>query len=107
MSEIEKKSNRGFILYAMPRFGTSIVLGIEGWALFTLYTIAYGVDPFLVGFALAMGYLSIAASQFLLGWISDAKYTRWGRRKPWIILFSPLLGISIVCFDASIDLTRY
>ena len=96
MSEIEKKSNRRFILYAMPRFGTSIVLGIEGWALFTLYTIAYGVDPFLVGFALAMGYLSIAASQFLLGWISDAKYTRWGRRKPWIILFSPLLGISIV-----------
>lgn len=96
MNEIDKKSTRNFVLYAMPRFGTSIVLGIEGWALFTLYTIAYGVNPFLVGFALAMGYLSIAASQFLLGWISDAKYTRWGRRKPWIILFSPLLGISIV-----------
>ncbi|TFG26294.1 MAG: MFS transporter [Promethearchaeota archaeon] len=96
MNESESKPTSKFILYALPRFGTSIVLGIEGWALFTLYTIAYGVNPFLVGFALAMGYLSIAASQFLLGWISDAKYTRWGRRKPWIILFSPLLGISIV-----------
>ena len=96
MNESDNKPTRKFILYALPRFGTSIVLGIEGWALFTLYTIAYGVNPFLVGFALAMGYLSIAASQFLLGWISDAKYTRWGRRKPWIILFSPLLGISIV-----------
>ena len=85
-----------FILYAMPRFGSSVVLGIEGWALFTLYTVAYGVSPFLVGFALAMGYLSVAASQFLLGWVSDAKYTRIGRRKPWILLITPLLGISFI-----------
>ena len=91
-----KSSKSKFILYGMPRFGSSVVLGIEGMALFTLYTIAYGVAPFLVGFALAMGYLSIAASQFLLGWISDAKYTRWGRRKPWIILIAPILGISFV-----------
>jgi Na+/melibiose symporter-like transporter len=85
-----------FVLYAMPRFGTSVVLGIEGWALFTLYTVAYGISPFLVGFALAMGYLSIAASQFFLGWISDAKYTPIGRRKPWILLITPLLGISFI-----------
>jgi GPH family glycoside/pentoside/hexuronide:cation symporter len=91
-----KSSKSKFILYGMPRFGSSVVLGIEGMALFTLYTVAYGVAPFLVGFALAMGYLSIAASQFLLGWISDAKYTRWGRRKPWIILIAPILGISFV-----------
>lgn len=43
-----------------------------------------------------MGYLTIALSQFLLGWISDAKYTKWGRRKPYIIVFAPLLGISII-----------
>jgi Na+/melibiose symporter-like transporter len=91
-----KNSTRRYLLYGMPRFGSSVVLGIEGWALFTLYTLAYGVSPFLVGFALAMGYLSIAASQFLLGWISDAKYTRLGRRKPWILLLAPLLGISFI-----------
>ena len=94
--QLSKSSKLKTILYAMPRCGSSIVLGIEGLALFTLYTLAYGVSPFLVGFALAMGYLSIAASQFLLGWISDAKYTRIGRRKPWIILIAPLLGISFI-----------
>lgn len=93
---ISKSSKRKSILFAMPRFGTSVVLGIEGWALFSLYTLAYGISPFLVGFALAMGYLSVAASQFLLGWISDAKYTRLGRRKPWIILITPILGISFI-----------
>lgn len=82
--------------YALPRLSTSIVLGIEGFILFALYTIGYGVDPFPVGFAQAMGFLSIAAAQFIFGWLSDAKYTKWGRRKPWLVIFSPLLGISFI-----------
>jgi len=83
-------------IFGLPRLGTSIVLGVEGLALFTLYTSAYKVNDFLVGFALAMGYLSIALGQFLLGWISDAKYTKIGRRKPFLIVFGPLLGISFI-----------
>ncbi len=92
----EETSNSTKILFSSPRLGSSIVLGIEGWAMFTLYTSGYGLHPFLAGFAIAMGYLTIALSQFLLGWISDAKYTKWGRRKPYIIIFAPLLGISLI-----------
>jgi GPH family glycoside/pentoside/hexuronide:cation symporter len=96
INKYNETSTKKAILFAVPRFGTSIVLGIESWALFTLYTVAYGVSPFLVGFALSMGYLSIAASQFLLGWISDGKYTRLGRRKPWIIIITPFLAIAFI-----------
>ena len=64
--------------------------------MFTLYFVAYGIPPLLAAVAQAMGYLSIAAAQFLLGWISDAKYTRWGRRKPYVLAFAPLLGISFI-----------
>ncbi len=84
------------IIFGFPRLGSSLVLGIEGFALFTLYYLGYGLDSVLVGFALAMGYLSIAAGQFLLGWISDAKYTKLGRRKPYLLIFGPLLGISFI-----------
>jgi len=84
------------IIFGSPRLGTSLVLGIEGFALFTLYLTGYNLNPVLIGFALAMGYLSIAAGQFLLGWISDAKYTKLGRRKPYLIIFGPLLGISFI-----------
>jgi len=84
------------IIYGSTRLGTSLVLGTEGFALFTLYLIGYQLDPFLIGIALAMGYLSIAAGQFLLGWLSDAKYTKLGRRKPYLIIFGPLLGISFI-----------
>jgi Na+/melibiose symporter-like transporter len=83
-------------LFSLPRLGTSIILGIENWALFTLYTTGYGLDSFRTGIALAIGYLTIAASQFLVGWISDRKYTKLGRRKPYIFLLAPLLGISAI-----------
>jgi len=94
--ERSKSTTRKMITFSFPRFGSSMVLGIEGTALFTLYFIAYGIPPFLAAFAQAMGYLAIAAAQFLLGWVSDAKYTRWGRRKPYVLVFAPLLGISFI-----------
>lgn len=92
----EEKSTSKQLLYASPRLSTSIVLGIESWALLTLYTSGFGLSSLLVGFALAMGYLTIALAQFLFGWLSDAKYTNLGRRKPYILIFSPLLGLSII-----------
>jgi GPH family glycoside/pentoside/hexuronide:cation symporter len=89
-------SNLRKLNYSAPRISTAIVLGIEGFALFALYYLGYGVPPLLVGFAQAMGFLSIAVAQFFFGWISDAKYTKWGRRKPYILILAPLLGISFI-----------
>ncbi|MHA1473398.1 MAG: MFS transporter [Promethearchaeota archaeon] len=101
MNETEKiqraeTSNLRKLNYSAPRISSSIVLGIESFALFALYYLGYGVPAILVGFAQAMGFLSIAAAQFFFGWISDAKYTKWGRRKPFIIILAPLLGISFI-----------
>ncbi len=95
-SREKKGSTKNYIIFGLPRFGSSVVLGIVGFALFFLYTQAYKVNSLLVGFAISMGYISIAASQFLLGWISDQKYTKWGRRKPYIIILTPLLAISFI-----------
>ena len=64
------------ILFGMPRLGTSIVLGIESWAVATLYSSGFGLSNFLTWFAIAMGYFTIAITQFLLGWLSDTKYTK-------------------------------
>ena len=89
-------NNSKKLLFGLPRLGTSIVLGIESWALLTLYTSGYGLNPLLAGLAIAMGYLTIAAAQFLFGWLSDAKYTKFGRRKPYLIIFGPLLGLSTI-----------
>jgi len=91
-----KGTRSRYLLFGMPKVGTAIVMGLADFALFTLYVVGYQVDPFLVGIALSLGKLTIAASQFFFGWISDAKYTRWGRRKPYLIILSPILALSFI-----------
>ncbi len=94
--ERSKKSKNKMVTYGSARLGSSIVLGIEGFALFNLYYVGFGVPAILVTSAQAIGYLIIGFGQFLMGSISDAKYTKWGRRKPYIVLFTPLLAISFI-----------
>lgn len=84
------------VLFAFPRVGSSLVLGMEGFALFNLYYAGYGVSALLVTLAQAIGYVVIGFGQFSMGWLSDGKYTKWGRRKPYIVAFAPLLGISFI-----------
>ena len=88
--------NKKKILFGMPRVGSSIVLGMEGFASFDLYYTGFGVPALLVTLAQALGYLIIGLSQFFFGWYSDVKYTKLGRRKPYILVLSPLLGISYI-----------
>ena len=87
---------RKFLIFSIPKFGTSVVMGIADFALATLYIVGYGLAPILVATILALGKITIAGSQFFFGWISDQKYTRMGRRKPYLLLLSPLLGISTI-----------
>ncbi len=83
-------------IFAIPRVGSAILLGIVGFATFNLYTVGYQLDNLWVGVALSLGYISIALSQFFFGWISDKWYTRWGRRKPWVIILAPISVISFI-----------
>ncbi len=94
--ERSKGTTRKFLTFGFPKLGTSIIMGFADFALATLYILGYQITPFLVGIALSLGKLTIAASQFFFGWISDAKYTRLGRRKPYLIVMSPFLGLSFI-----------
>ena len=96
VEQIERGRLKKFILFGTPRFGTNILLTIVDFALLTLYSIGFELPAWQIFLATSLGKLSIALSQFLLGWLSDAKYTKWGRRKPYLIILSPLLGISFI-----------
>ncbi len=85
-----------FVSYGMPRLSTSALIGVIDFGLLGLYTLYFGVDAFLAGFALAMGKLAIAASQFLMGWLSDKTNTRIGRRKPFMIVGAPVLALTFI-----------
>ncbi|MFW9898994.1 MAG: MFS transporter [Candidatus Thorarchaeota archaeon] len=92
-----KSSTRKFLVYGSPRLSAGIVLDIIDFGIFFLYITAYGLHPLLQGVAMAVGKLSIAAGQFLMGWLSDSTKTKYGRRKPFIIFYAPLTGVAFIC----------
>ncbi|MHA1148770.1 MAG: MFS transporter [Promethearchaeota archaeon] len=97
-----------FIIFAMPRTAASMVLTVIDFAIIFLYVEGYGKDyapinwlgiplyfAFFVGIATACGKLSIAASQFTMGYLSDSmRSKRLGKRKPFMIISAPILSIA-------------
>lgn len=59
-----------------------------------IYSIALGVNPALIGIALTIPRLWDAFSDPIMGYISDNFRSRWGRRRPLILLGAVLLLIS-------------
>jgi len=96
METTQKEPAAKYLNYGMPRLGASSILTLIDMGLLSLYTTGYGVSTVLAGFALGMGKLAIAASQFLLGWLSDTTKTRFGKRKPYMITLAPILGIAFI-----------
>ena len=89
-------SDRKKWIYASPRMGINLFMGIVDFVLLFLYKEVYNLDAILVGIALMLGKLAIALAQFLIAWLSDHTKTRWGRRKPYLIIMSPILALSFI-----------
>ena len=60
------------------------------WIVFNIYL---GVPPWLVSTALMLNRLFDAISDPFFGWLSDNTRSRWGRRRPYILIGSILAGI--------------
>jgi len=62
---------------------------------FHVFNVFLGVSPGLISTALAIKIAVDAASDALFGWISDNTRTRWGRRRPFILVGGVLAGIGL------------
>ena len=96
-SVIKSSSTGKMMLFAFPRIGSSLLLGVVGFALLMLYTTGYGLDPAKVSYIMGGGLVAIALSQFFFGWLSDVTYSeKLGGRKPYVFILAPLLVISFI-----------
>lgn len=60
---------------------------------FQVFNIFLGVAPWLVGIALFFNRIFDGISDPLFGWLSDNTRTRWGRRRPYILVAGVLGGL--------------
>jgi glycoside/pentoside/hexuronide:cation symporter, GPH family len=90
----------------VPRF-TKIIYGTGDWgvaAFNTLRQIFYaifltdvvGLDPRLASFAALIGVIWDAVNDPLVGVLSDKLRTRWGRRRPFLLLFAIPYGLAFL-----------
>lgn len=62
---------------------------------FHVFNVFLGVAPGLISTALGLKIFVDAVSDALFGWVSDNTRTRWGRRRPFILVGGVLSGIGL------------
>ncbi|MHA2425229.1 MAG: MFS transporter [Candidatus Thorarchaeota archaeon] len=82
------------VAYGMGRFGSSFLLTFTGLTSFYIYGAKFELDWLLAGISLASSYIVIGLTHWLTGYVSDGVKTRWGRRKPFVMLGAPGLAIT-------------
>ncbi len=82
------------VAYGMGRFGSSVLLSLTGLTTFWIYGTVFELNWFLNGIALGISYVVIGLTHWLTGYYSDSVDTRWGRRKPFVVIGAPGLAVT-------------
>jgi GPH family glycoside/pentoside/hexuronide:cation symporter len=90
--------------YAIGMFGTSIPINMLKTFAFTYYVLDRGVTTEQWAMMMLIYAFIDALDNPVYGFLSDRTRTRWGRRRPWLTIGTPLL---ILCFVAFYNLPAF
>ena len=94
MSEPRMKSFN----YAVGMFGLSIPINmLKTYAAF-YYVDSLGLKTVQMGLILTIYAFIDALDNPVYGFLSDRTRTRWGRRRPWLVIGTPLLVLGLIAF---------
>jgi len=92
----EKLSMKTKIFYGIADLGIALLTASIQFFLLFYYTDIAGINPGLAGTALLVGKLTWdAINDPVFGYLSDRTRSRWGRRKPYMLLGAIPFGLSI------------
>ncbi|MGB5832172.1 MAG: MFS transporter, partial [Thiohalocapsa sp.] len=86
---------RMLFFYALPSLMTSVAALPMALFVPAFYADELGLPLAAVGVAIAASRLLDVVTDPLIGGLSDRISTRWGRRKPWMLLGTPLFLVSV------------
>jgi len=90
--------------YAIGMFGTSIPINMFKTYAAAFYVIKHGVTTTQYALVLFLYTFLDAIDNPVYGFLSDRTRTKWGRRRPWLVIGTPLL---ILCFVAFFNLPAF
>ena len=84
--------------YAVGMFGTSIPINmLKTYAAF-YYVDRLGLTTVQMAFILTIYAFIDALDNPVYGFLSDRTRSRWGRRRPWLVIGTPLLVLGLIAF---------
>ena len=89
--------------YAVGMFGTSLPINMFLAFMAFYYIDTLGMSTRAYAAVLAVYAVIDAVDNPVYGYLSDRTRTRWGRRRPWMVIGAPVLGISFVLFFSPPD----
>ncbi len=93
------------LVYATGDFGISSA-GMLRQVFYAIYlTDVVGLDPRLASFGALAGIIWDGVNDPLVGLLSDHLHTRWGRRRPFLLIFAIPFGLSFAIMWAAPPLT--
>ncbi|NWF96981.1 MAG: MFS transporter [Candidatus Thorarchaeota archaeon] len=84
------------VYFGMARLGPSIMLDMLDLASALFYFSLMALPAIYTGASIAFSYIAIMVSELTFGNLSDRTVTRWGRRKPFVMVGAPLMAISFL-----------
>jgi GPH family glycoside/pentoside/hexuronide:cation symporter len=84
--------------YAIGMFGTSIPINLLKTFAAAYYVVGLGLTTVQLSTILFIYAFIDAADNLVYGFLSDRTRTRWGRRRPWLVIGAPLLVLGLVLF---------
>ena len=83
----------------------SLGTAVDMWGLwlypsvaFAVFNMYLGIQPWLVGLALTLMRVWDAFTDPIAGWLSDNLRSKYGRRRPFILIAGGLSGLIFRCF---------
>ncbi len=83
--------------YAVGFFGMSLPINLINSQLAFFYVDRLGVPVTSYAAVMLVYFVIDLFDNPCYGWLSDRTRSRWGRRRPWIVVGAPALGISLMC----------
>lgn len=84
--------------YSVGMFGTSIPINLLKTFAFAYYVDTLGVTTAQWASIMLIYTFIDAIDNLVYGYLSDRTRTKWGRRRPWLVIGTPLLVLGLILF---------